>query len=141
MENKIEHLDDLKSLNVLFVDDSKFVRKVIQKVLTKYFNKVFIVSDAEEALEILKNNFIDVIISDIVMPKMDGFEFAKIVKKNYPDITFIFLSSFFNTDTFIKAIELHIDGFLIKPFNEKLLLYKLQNIFYYKKALLEEKTY
>jgi len=140
-EKKIECLNDCKNLNILFVDDSEFVRKIIKKTLSKYFNKVITASSVKEALEILKNNHINVVISDIVMPaEMDGFEFAKIVKENYPDIIFIFLSSFFDTDTLLKAIELHIDGFLIKPLNENLLLHTLQNALYYKKALLEEKN-
>ena len=139
-EEKVNYLDDFKNLNVLFVDDSEFVRKVIKKTLVKYFKKIIIVSNAKEALEVLKNNPIDVIISDIIMPEMNGFEFAKIIKKNYPNIVFIFLSAFFDTDTLLKAIDLHIDGFLVKPFDEKLLLSKLQNALYYKKALLEEKN-
>ena len=139
-KKKIEYVDDFKNLNVLFVDASKFVRKIIKKTLSKYFNEIITTSNPKEALDILKNNdSIDIIISDIVMPKLNGLEFAKIVKENYQDITFIFLSSFFDTDTLIKAIELHIDGFLIKPFDEKSLVCKLQNALCYRKMLLEEK--
>ena len=72
------------------------IHNALHKILD---TTVIVVSSAKEALEVLKNNSIDVIISDIVMPEMDGFEFAKIVKKNYPDIIFIFLSAFFDTDT------------------------------------------
>jgi len=136
----IEYLKDFKNLNVLFVDDSEFVRKIIKNTLSNYFNKAIVASSVKKALEILKNDSIDIIISDIVMPEIDGFEFAKIVKKNYPEIVFIFLSAFFDTETLLKAIDLHIDGFLIKPFNEDLLLHTLRNAFYYKRALLEEKN-
>jgi len=128
-------IDVLKNFNLLYVDDSDFALKNGKKIFSKYFKHVDLASSAKEAMEKLKKNSYDIVITDIVMPEISGFDLAKKIKLSNPEVFVVFLSSFFDTNTLLKAIELGIDGFLIKPFDEKRFLDTMKNILKYKSEL------
>ncbi len=130
----------LKNMNLLYVDDSDFALKNGKKIFSKYFKNVEIASSAKEALEKLEKGTYNIVITDIVMPEISGFDLAKKIKVNYTETTIIFLSSFFDTDTLLKAIEIGADGFLIKPFDEKIFLDTMNNILKYKFELQEQQN-
>ncbi|GAB6074133.1 EAL domain-containing response regulator [Nautilia lithotrophica] len=128
----IEMINELKKLNLLFVDDNETIIELGKALFSKLFKSIKIASNGKEASEILKNNNIDIVITDINMPKINGFELAKQIKKNHPDIIVVFLSAFFDTDTLLKAIDLDIDGFLLKPFDLSKFFSTMKNILSYK---------
>ena len=133
-------IENLKKLKLLYVDDSEFALKKGKEVFSKYFKSVDLASNAKEALRKLEKNSYDIVITDIVMPEISGFELAKEIKLKYPDVVVVFLSSFFDTNTLLKAIEIGIDGFLIKPFDEKKFLETMQNVLKYKCELNRSKN-
>lgn len=133
MNNEI--LKELKRLNLLFVDDNKLITDLGKSLFSEIFNSISIASNGEDALDLLKNKSFDIVITDINMPKMDGFELVRHIKKNYPEILVVFLSAFFDTDTLLKAIELDVDGFLLKPFDLDKFFSTMYNILYYKLEL------
>ena len=133
-------IKELKKLNLLFVDDNKFTRKLGKSFFENIFKSIKTSSNGKEAIEIIKNNKIDVVITDINMPEYDGFELTKYIKAHYPDIIVIFLSAFFDTDTLLKAIEIDVDGFLLKPFNLEKFFSTMANILHYKLELQKQKN-
>jgi PAS domain S-box-containing protein len=128
-------VNTLKNMRLLYVDDDKIALNVGKKLFSLYFKKVDTASSAKEAISKIENNRYDIVITDIVMPEMSGFDLAKEIKLNHPDITVIFLSAFFDTQTLLKAIDIGVDGFLIKPFDEKKFLDTMRNILKYKYEL------
>lgn len=105
-----------KQFNILYVEDDVLFTPKIKYILEKSFKSVLIASNGEEALELFKINKIDLIISDINMPKMDGLTFLKNLRNINSDISFIFLTARKEVDTIIDAIQLDIREPLKIPF-------------------------
>jgi len=108
----------MKERTVLFVDDDGIVlRSIVRGLLDEPYNICFARS-GEEALEILRQHEIHVLVTDMRMPEMDGAELLKIVTKEYPKIVKMVLSGYTNTTALTMAI--HQEGvfkFIPKPWN------------------------
>ena len=94
MMDKQQIKKKIKNLNVLFVDDDEFVVELMQDVLKTLFNKAFIATNGQEGLQIFKQNNIDIIITDMVMPIMDGEEMIKQIQNIKSDIKVVFISGY-----------------------------------------------
>jgi DNA-binding NtrC family response regulator len=104
---------------LLIVDDENNVLHALQRSLRKENYTVFTASGPEEGLEVLKQNSIDLVISDHLMPKMTGLEFLKLVHDRYPNVGRIMLTGHADMETAIKAInEGEIYRFLQKPWDD-----------------------
>ena len=104
-----------KTFNILYIEDDKALVHKIKLILQKIFKSVFVASNGEEALKIFKSNNINLIISDINMPIIDGLTFLKNLRKINTDISFIFLTAKQEVNTIIDAIEYNISGYILKP--------------------------
>ena len=103
---------------VLVVDDQELIRELLESALLRENYTVLSASSAEEALEILTNQSVDVVISDEVMPGMSGSDFLAIVRQKHPDTIRIVLTGKANVDSAIKAInEGEVYRFFTKPCN------------------------
>ncbi|URZ00057.1 response regulator [Clostridium felsineum] len=104
--------------SILFVDDVKFILKTLADLLKdEKFNK-FYASNANDALDILENNEIDVIVTDILMPGINGLQLLQIVKNKYPKIVRVALSGNYNSSFIIDAINKgEVYRYLTKPLN------------------------
>ena len=108
---------------VLVVDDDKNIRFFIKEALELENYKVFTARDGEEALEIYDKEFIDVVIVDIMMPKMDGYEFTKELRSVNKDVIILMISAKQLSEDRIKGFKAGIDDYLSKPIDvEELLL-------------------
>jgi len=86
--------EKVKDLKLLFVDDEEAVRKGTGTFLKKFFDDVTVCSNGDEALNVFKQNGgFKIVISDVLMPKMDGITMVKEIKKLNPDIFTIFLTA------------------------------------------------
>ena len=95
----------MKERTVLFVDDDCVVlRSIARGLLDEPYNKCFARS-GEEALEILRQQEVNVLVTDMRMPEMDGAELLKIVTKEYPHIVKMILSGYTNTTALTMAIQ------------------------------------
>ena len=114
-------------MNILVVDDEELIRSVIKEYLTLDGFKVYEAEDGEKAIEIVKNNSIDLVIMDIMMPKMDGYTACKEIKKEH-DIPFIMLSA--RSEEYDKLIgfDLGIDDYVTKPFSPKELVARVKAV-------------
>ena len=114
----------LKDICVLYVEDENDVREFTAKLLDSLLKKVYVAEDGLEGLKIFEENKndIDLIISDINMPKMDGLEFLEELRKTNSKIPFIFITARDEPDKMLKAIQLDIDNYVLKPINLQNLL-------------------
>jgi len=113
---------------ILIVDDDKFFLNFINLVLKKQGYRVLIAENGKEALEVLEKETPDLIISDVMMPEMNGIEFCKTVKSNpkTKDIYFLVLTSKSEVSEKIKLLDIGADDFLSKPVNNDELLAKVR---------------
>ncbi len=108
-----------KNINILYVEDDKDIAEEIIEILKMEFNTVYYATNGQEGLELYKKNNIDLIISDIMMPVMDGLEMSRKIKEIDPSVVIIIISAFSEALYFQKAIEIGIDNYILKPINIK----------------------
>ena len=132
-----------KQFNILYVEDDVLFTPKIKYILEKSFKSVLIASNGEEALELFKINKIDLIISDINMPKMDGLTFLKKLRELHNDIPFIFSTARQEANTIIDAIQFDISNYILKPIDLKNFLFIVDKSVKksYKKYIEIEKKY
>ena len=107
-------------ITILYVDDEPMNLKLFEINFCKKFNVLTALS-GDEGLKILKNNHtINVVISDMKMPGMNGIEFIKKAQSDYPDIKYFILTGFDITDEISRALTNNlIQEYFQKPFNMK----------------------
>lgn len=108
-------LNFFKRLSILFVEDEDILRNQITETLKIFFEKVYIAKDGIEALELFREEKPDIILSDIKMPKMDGLKLSEKIREKNHNIPIILLTSFSDQTTLLKALNIGIDGYILKP--------------------------
>ncbi|MDH4247973.1 MAG: response regulator, partial [Deltaproteobacteria bacterium] len=107
----------MTNISVLFVDDEEDIRISFQDRFEDQFS-VKLASDGREALQILEqDSSIDVVVTDIRMPNMDGLEMIKRARERTPDLGFIVVSGHGDTEDVITALRLGARNFLRKPYS------------------------
>jgi len=106
----------IDNATILVVDDEEMLRNLLRKILVKEGYRVLTASSAPEALEKLASESIDLVISDVQMPEMDGFELLKALKKDYPQIGVIVMTAYGDAYTVRDALLLGADEYITKPF-------------------------
>ena len=102
---------------ILVVDDDVTIRGMISKILSRNGYQVILASDGFEALNLLEQEQIKIVITDMKMPEMDGMELIELISKNYPDIKIIVITAFDDIYTIKDAIIKGADEYITKPFN------------------------
>lgn len=123
--------------NILIVDDEQSYRQLLSLVFEPDGHIIRTASNGLEALEVLQAEPVDVIISDVKMPDMDGIEMLRAVRETLPDLGVIFMTAFASVETAREAFKLGADDFIQKPFDVeelKLLVKKTLE----KQALIDE---
>ncbi len=110
-------LERLANISLLYVEDEVMLRESMSALLQDVFFRVFSASDGREALEIFEREKIDVVISDIRMPVMDGLAMARALKKVDPDIPIVFLTAHSDATYLFESIRIGIDAYIEKPVN------------------------
>ena len=114
-------------MRVLVVDDEELIRDVIKEYLVLENYEVYEAENGLEAIELVKNNNFDIIIMDIMMPKMDGYTACKEIKK-IKDIPFIMLSARGEEYDKLIGFDLGIDDYVTKPFSPKELVARIKAV-------------
>jgi DNA-binding response OmpR family regulator len=104
---------------IIVVDDEMGICQNVEKILAKSNYEVVRAQSAEEALERMARESFSLLISDIVMPEMNGLELLKLVKKEWPLTKAIMMTAYASTDTAMKAIRLGALDYIPKPFTPK----------------------
>ncbi len=108
----------LERFTLLYVEDDKAMQEYMKDLLKDEIKEFYQAFDGQEAIELYKQNKPNIILSDINMPKKDGFEMAKEIKRIDPEQIIIFFTALTEIEDFKKAIDLNIDGFINKPLGD-----------------------
>ena len=103
------------NLSVLLVEDDRLSQMIYSEFIRKIVSDVYIANDGIEGVEVFKEKKPDIIITDIMMPRMDGLEMIREIKKIDPQVKAIMISGHSEVDYFIRSIDLGVDGYLLKP--------------------------
>jgi len=114
--------------SILVVDDDITIRKLIFHHLNLNQFKVHLAASSDEGFNLLDNNDIDLVLCDIMMDKMDGFTFCRLVRENkkYRSLPFVFVTAKNTFEDKTKAHDVGGDDFIIKPFNVDELILKIK---------------
>lgn len=128
-KEKENEWESLKNVKILLVEDNKINQRLAQIVLNKKECQVDIVNNGAEALEILKTSWYDIILMDLQMPEMDGYETTKIIRSNTDEnintIPIIAMTAHAMSDEMSKCIQAGMDDYISKPFNPNVLYEKI----------------
>jgi DNA-binding NtrC family response regulator len=103
------------SKNMLIVEDEETLRESIKRIFIREGFAVDAADSAEKGLALLETNVYDVIISDIILPGMDGIEMLTKVREQIPDQIFIVVTAYASLDTSVKALRAGAYDYIMKP--------------------------
>ena len=113
---------------ILIVDDEPNILLSLEYLFKKEGFKVFIARDGAEALEIISEDEPELVLLDIMMPKVDGYEVCKYIKDKHTKIKVVFLTAKSKRQDVEKGLNLGADLYLTKPFGNKDLVSKVKNL-------------
>ena len=111
--------NNFSNLTILYVEDDTIIRGNAVSYLENYFETVFEAQDGEEAFEIYEEEKPNIIITDIKMPKLNGLELAKRIRKKDKTTPIIIATAFTDTSYLMQAVELQLIKYITKPVNSK----------------------
>ena len=111
--------NNYKNIKVLYVEDDDIARENGIEYLENFFEQIYEASDAIVALQLYEKYKPDIIITDIQMPKLNGLEFVKRIRQKDKKTQIIIITAFCDRDYLLKAIELGLIKYLVKPLKEK----------------------
>ena len=112
-------MSDHKDKKILIVDDEESLRRIIEYNLSEEGYEVIACDNGQNALEIFKREEIDLVISDLQMPKMDGIELIKQIRALSPNALVIVITAFGTVDTAVESMKLGAFEYITKPFNRE----------------------
>ncbi len=115
---------------ILLADDNPSVLKLLEIILKKQGHEIIVAENGEKAFELANREKPDLIISDMMMPQMDGLEFCWMIRENseIPTVPFIFLTSFKDDETEVRGFRAGADKFLTKPIERADLLAAVEQL-------------
>ncbi|PLX95902.1 MAG: hypothetical protein C0621_02995 [Desulfuromonas sp.] len=119
-------MSDLSHIRLLFVEDDPTLRQEMTALLELFGCDVRVAHDGQHALQRLESEDVDIVLTDIRMPRLDGLGLARQLKKILPDLPVILYSAFTDTPMLLEGIELGVAGFIEKPTDADKLLQTLE---------------
>ena len=115
---------------LLIADDEPLIRNGVKKIIdweSLGFSKIFLAEDGQEALDIIKKNHVDLVLTDIVMPFMDGLQLAEILSRDYPQIHVVILTGHEDFEYAQKSVGFGVKTYILKPIGAESLYKKHSN--------------
>ncbi|MFZ2727342.1 MAG: EAL domain-containing protein [Methylococcaceae bacterium] len=131
--------DILKNFSVLYVEDEPDAREELAQFLKRRAKNLYLADNGKQGLTLFTEHQPDIVITDILMPVMNGLDMAKEIKLFKPDTPIIITTAFNEAEFFLRAIELGIDKYVLKPIKARQLLIALQEMAWLLKAQKELK--
>lgn len=119
------------SYQLLIVDDEVLIRKALSQYIDwESLNCVVhaTASNGKEAIKIIEENKIDIVITDVKMPLIDGIELSRYICKNHPNITTVILSGYAEFEYAQSAIQYHVSQYLLKPISKEKIMSCIKDI-------------
>ena len=130
----INNISILKNITILYAEDEKDLREVTHQILKGFTKKQYVAQNGQEGLELFKKyeNEIDLIITDVNMPILNGLDMVKEIKKINMNIPIIVATAFSNKEYLLEAIDIGVDKYVLKPIDiAKLLQVMSQSLVYH----------
>ncbi len=122
-------LNNLKDIEILYVEDDLDVLNQTKLILDDFVKEVHTATNGEEGIKVALEKPIDIIVTDINMPQMNGIEMIKKLKEEHKkDIPCIITTAHTDTEYLLDAISLKVDGYIVKPINIKDLINTIYNV-------------
>ncbi|MDD5372613.1 MAG: response regulator transcription factor [Sulfurimonas sp.] len=118
----------LRELKILLVEDEENLARLLKEAIGDNFHSFTVAKDGIEGIELFKKNKPDIVITDIMMPRLSGLDMAKELKKINPDTPIIILSAFSEKEKLFSAIDIGINKYFLKPFDTDELLDYIRSI-------------
>lgn len=118
---------------ILVVEDDTQIQELIVEFLESENYIVHTASDGVEGYEKFKENKYDLIILDVMMPKLDGYALCKMIKKNDTEVSIIFLTALGDESSEVKGFDLKADDYISKPFSFNILIKRVEAVLRRKK--------
>jgi len=118
----------MKISSILYVEDENLIREELSDFLQRFCITLHLAADGKEGLEFFQKYNPDIVISDIKMPNMNGIEMAKAIKAIDIDKPIIFTTAHSESGYTLQAIDMQVDGYILKPIILKKLQIKLEFI-------------
>ncbi len=112
----------MSDYNILYIEDEQEVREYFNEFLSRYCKKVYACKSAEDGLEMYNQYKPDMVLLDINLPGINGIEFATTLRKNDKKIRIIMLTAYTDAKFMVKAVELELTRYLVKPVKSEDLL-------------------
>ncbi len=128
-----------KKIRVLYVEDDKITREVTQNIFEIFFKSIVTAFDGQDGFEKFQEEEIDLIITDINMPRLNGLEMAKKIRELDKNVPIIVISAHNEDSFFLQSIQIGVSGYLIKPIDMEQLTQQLYHIVQKFKYLLSAK--
>ena len=109
----------LKDLRILYVEDEDDVRRNAVEYLKRIAKEVLEASDGKEAIKVWADEKPDIIITDISMPRLNGLDMARYIRSKDQDVQIIVATAYTDTDYLMKAVELNLVKYLVKPITKE----------------------
>ena len=113
--------------SILVVDDELLIRDLLYDFFQDQGWDISIADNGKKAMEILKSKEVDLLLTDIKMPEMDGLDLTGFVKENYPELPVILMTGFPSVDTAVTALRAKVEDYILKPFNINQLYKTVEN--------------
>ena len=125
--------------HILVVDDDKNTRKYLKAVLEAENYTVSLAENGLEALEVMKSEYIDLILLDIMMPKMDGYEFTNVLREGHSDLPILMVTAKQLPEDKHKGFLVGTDDYITKPIDETEMLLRIRALLRRAKIVNERK--
>lgn len=103
--------------SILVVDDELLIRDLLYDFFSGQGWDITVAENGEKALEILRDREVDLVLSDIKMPTMDGLALASELRQSHPGLPVVLMTGYPSVDTAVAALRTRVDDYVIKPFN------------------------
>ena len=116
---------------LLIADDEPLIRNGVKKIIdweSLGFSRIFMAEDGVEALEIIRQNKVDLVLTDIAMPFMTGLELSEILAKEFPQIHVVILTGYEDFEYAQQSVDLGVKNYILKPVGAETLYNKMKKI-------------
>ncbi|RUM65982.1 MAG: DNA-binding response regulator [Sulfurospirillum sp.] len=111
--------NNLKDKKILYIEDDEVVLKNISKLLQNYFAHIYTAYDGEEGFRKFLEHKVDLLVVDIELPKLNGINLIKKIRKHNSTIPIVVISAYTKTDYLLESVELKLDKYIVKPFTSR----------------------
>lgn len=111
--------------NILVVEDDKNTRLLMEAVLKQYGYNPILAADGEDALEIMDHKHVDLVLLDVMMPRMDGYEFAKTLREGGSELPILMVTAKETPNDKKKGFIVGTDDYMVKPVDEEEMILRI----------------